>query len=233
MTESVVRCESVVRMFRTGDVEVPALRGLDLTVAENAAVALVGPPAAGKSTLLTILAGLDRPSGGAATVAGHDLVTMGRRERLRYLRRTVGVVWPDPFRNLLPYLTVAQNVAVPMMLAGRRGRRRRDRVDELLELLKVGHSRDHWVTDLTDGEKQRVAIATALANSPDLLLVDEPARWLHRAEAHEVLAAVAHANAVLGVTVIITSRDPTVAEHVQRTVLIRDGRPAGAPVDQR
>jgi putative ABC transport system ATP-binding protein len=225
MTATLVRCEAVTRTFGTGDVQVRALRGLDLTVAAGESVALVGRPASGKSTLLRILAGLDRPTEGVVMVAGHDLTSMRRQARSRHLRRTVGILWREPTRNLLPYLTAQENVAVPMMLSGWRGRRRRqDRVRELLELVKVGQCRERRPDELTRSEQQRVAIATALANSPELLLADEPAGQLNRAEAHEALAAVEHAATVLDVTVIIASRDPSVAEHAQRVISIQDGR---------
>lgn len=225
MTESVVRCTSVTHTFGTGDLHVRALNGLDLAVRAGERVGLVGPPASGKSVLLRIVAGLDRPTSGIVTVGGSDLTALGRRGRRRHLRRTVGLVWREPERNLLPYLTAEENVALPMVLSGRRGRRRRrDRVAELLELVKVGQCRGHRPAELTGGEQQRVAIAAALANSPALLLADDPAGGLHRAEAHEMLAALEHAATVLGVAVMIATRDASVSEHVQRVVRIRNGR---------
>ncbi len=234
MSEPSIECAALVRTYASGTVSVPALRGLDLTVASGELVTVVGPPASGKSTLIGVLAGLDRPTSGLARVCGRDVTALGRRQRIRHLSRTVGIVWPDPARNLLPYLSAAENVAVPMMLAGWRGRRRRqERVSELLELVKAGHCRDHRPTELTIGEQQRVALATALANSPHVLLADDPARLLHRAEAHELVATVEHAHAVTGVTVLLTGRQAGPRELAGRTIRIQHGRAASLDVDSR
>lgn len=225
MTEAHIECKSLVRIFQADGIEVQALQGLELQVAQGEMVALVGASGSGKSTLLNILAGLDQPTAGAAVVAGHDLLTMGRRDRVSYQRHTVGFVWQETSRNLLPYLTAAENIAVPMVVARRAGRRqRRQQVDELLELFGIGHIRDRPPMELSGGEQQRVAIATALANSPAALLADEPTGELDQETSHDVLAAMEHANAELGVTVLVVTHDPLVSGHVRRTVQIRDGR---------
>jgi ABC-type lipoprotein export system ATPase subunit len=225
MTDTHIRCESLVRIFTAANVEVRALQGLDLHVTKGETVAMVGASGSGKSTLLNILCGLDEPTTGVAIVAGHDLLAMGRRERVAYQRHTVGFVRQETSRNLLPYLTAAENIAVPMVVAGHRNRRRRrERVDELLGLFGIGHSRDRRPAELSGGEQQRVAIATALVNSPEVLLADEPTGKLDQDTSHEVLSAMQEANAELGVTVLIASHDPLVSGHVKSTVQIRDGR---------
>lgn len=225
MNEAQIRCENLVRIFTWEGVEVQALQGLELQVTRAEMVALVGASGSGKSTLLNILAGLDKPTAGAAVVAGHDLVTMGHRERVAYQRHTVGFVWQEASRNLLPYLTAAENVAVPMVVARRgRSRQRRERVGELLELFGLQHAGDRRPAELSGGEQQRVAIATALANAPKVLLADEPTGELDQETSHEVLAAMEHANAELGITVLVVTHDSLVAGHVRRTVQIRDGR---------
>lgn len=225
MTEPLIRCQNLVRIFKADGVEVQALQGLELQVAKGEVVALVGASGSGKSTLLNILAGLDKPTAGDATVAGHDLLTMGRRERVAYQRHTVGFVWQETSRNLLPYLTAAENIAVPLVLARRRGaRKRHHRVAELLELFGIGHTRDRRPTELSGGEQQRVALATALANAPEVLLADEPTGELDQETSHDVLGAMEHANEELGVTVLVVTHDPLVSGHVRRTVQIRDGR---------
>lgn len=228
MTAPEILCEDLVRIFTAEGVEVQALQGLNLSVEPGDLVALVGASGSGKSTLLTILSGLDRPTAGTATVAGHDLVAMSARERQVFRRDTVGFVWQQTARNLLPYLTAAENIALPMVLTCRGSSRveRRARVDELLEVLGIAHVADHRPAELSGGEQQRVAIATAVANAPQVLLADEPTGELDEATSADVLGAIRHVTAELGMTTLIVTHDPTVAEHVRRTVRIRDGRTA-------
>ena len=171
MTEPHILCTDLVRIFSADGVEVQALQGLDLRVDPGEMVAVVGASGSGKSTLLTILSGLDTATAGVARVAGHDLLTMRSRERVAYQRHTVGFVWQQTSRNLLPYLTAAENVALAMNVAGtHRGAARTQRVDELLDLLDVGGERDRRPGELSGGQQQRVAIAVALANGPLVLL---------------------------------------------------------------
>ncbi|WP_225753270.1 ABC transporter ATP-binding protein [Actinotalea sp. Marseille-Q4924] len=228
MTPPEIVCEDLVRIFTAEGVEVQALQGLNLTVEAGDLVALVGASGSGKSTLLTILSGLDRPTAGSARVAGHDLVALSARERQVYRRDTVGFVWQQTTRNLLPYLTAAENVALPMTLTPRRrpAAERRSRVAELLELLGVDHVADRRPAELSGGEQQRVAIATAVVNGPRVLLADEPTGELDEATSDEVLEAIRHMTTELGMTTLIVTHDPTVAAHVRRTVRIRDGRTA-------
>lgn len=222
--DGLVVCDNLVRVHRTDGVEVQALQGLDLVVAEGECVALVGASGSGKSTLLSILSGLDLPTAGRARVAGHDLLAMGRRERLAYRRRTVGFVWQQTARNLLPYLTALENVALPMRYARVPRRARRERAAELLGVLGIAHCRDRRPGELSGGEQQRVAVAVATANSPRVLLADEPTGELDTAGGEEVFAALRRANEDLGATVLVVTHDPLVSGQVRRTVRIRDGR---------
>src|SRR5690606_19795554 len=148
--------------------------------------------------------------------------TMSRADRVHYQRHTVGFVWQQTSRNLLPYLTAAENIAVPLVLSGAKARA--ERVDELLELLGIEHCRDRRPEQMSGGEQQRTAIAVALANSPRVLLADEPTGELDDETSAAVLEALRGASERLGVTVLIVTHDPTVSEHVRRTVQIRDGR---------
>jgi putative ABC transport system ATP-binding protein len=217
-----ILCEDLVRVFVTEGVEVQALQGLNLRVDPGELVAVVGASGSGKSTLLTILSGLDRPTAGTAVVSGTNLVTMTATERRHYQRDVVGFVWQQTSRNLLPYLTAAENVAVPLVVSG--ARRRAERADELLDVLGVADCRDRLPAQMSGGQQQRVAIATAVAGSPRVLLADEPTGELDEATSADVLEAMRHVNATLGVTTLIVTHDPTVSEHVYRTVQIRDGR---------
>ncbi|GII99658.1 ABC-type lipoprotein export system ATPase subunit [Sediminihabitans luteus] len=227
MTAPDVLCEDLVRIYATDGIEVQALQGLNLRIERGELVALVGASGSGKSTLLTILSGLDRPTGGTAQVAGTDLLAMSRRERVHYQRRTVGFVWQQTTRNLLPYLTAGQSVEVPQLLAGRSSggaRGRAARTAEMLDLLDVTHLRDRRPAEMSGGEQQRVAIAVALANGPQVLLADEPTGELDDETSAEVLEAIRRVGRELGVTVLVVTHDASVAEHVSRTVRIRDGR---------
>jgi ABC-type lipoprotein export system ATPase subunit len=206
-------------------VEVQALQGLSLRVEQGDLVAVVGASGSGKSTLLTILSGLDRPTAGSARVAGADLLTMSPRERRVYRRDVVGFVWQQTGRNLLPYLTAEENVALPMVVAGRPARAGRSaRARELLDVMGVADCADRLPRQMSGGEQQRVAIATAVAGGPRVLLADEPTGELDEATSSDVLEAMRHVNETLGVTTLIVTHDPLVSEHVRRTVQIRDGR---------
>ncbi|MFE0177810.1 ABC transporter ATP-binding protein [Streptomyces sp. NPDC059002] len=225
--DALITCDRLVRVFATDGVEVQALQGLDLLVRDGELMALVGASGSGKSTLMNILAGLDEPTAGAARVAGRDLLGMGAKERLHYRREVVGFVWQQTARNLLPYLTAIQNVALPMQLRGRSAlskRAKAERADRLLELLKVADCRDRRPHQMSGGQQQRVAIAVALANDPAVLLADEPTGELDSHTAEQIFAAFRTANEELGTTIVIVTHDQAVASEVRRTVAIRDGR---------
>ncbi|GAA4731837.1 ABC transporter ATP-binding protein [Isoptericola chiayiensis] len=219
-----ILCRGLVRIFATDGVEVQALQGLDLRVEAGDLVAVVGASGSGKSTLLNILSGLDTPTGGSATVAGTDLATMTARRRVRYQRRTVGFVWQQTSRNLLGYLTAEENVRLVLDLAGGPRRARAARAREVLDLLGVADLADRLPGRLSGGQQQRVAIAVAVANAPRVLLADEPTGELDEATSVEVLEALRSVNEATGTTTLIVTHDPTVSEHVARTVQIRDGR---------
>jgi ABC-type lipoprotein export system ATPase subunit len=224
--EGLIACDNLVRVFRTEGVEVQALQGLDLTVQDGEVLAIIGASGSGKSTLLGILSGLDLPTAGRARVAHHDLLTMKRRERLDYRRTTVGFVWQQTSRNLLPYLTALENVKLPMGYARVPRAARAGRAGDLLDLLGVADCRHRRPGEMSGGQQQRVAIAVATANEPRVLFADEPTGELDTATGAEVFAALRRANAELGVTVLIVTHDPLVSEQVRRTVRIRDGRTA-------
>jgi ABC-type lipoprotein export system ATPase subunit len=214
-------CDNLVKIYKVADLEVVALQGLDLLVNAGEMIAIVGASGSGKSTVLNILGGGDVPSAARAVVAAHDLTQMGRRERTRYRRRTIGFVWQQTAKNLLPYLSAVENVEMPMILNGSADR---ERALGLLRTVGLAERADHRPERLSGGEQQRVAIAVALANSPEVLLADEPTGELDTATSAEIFDLMRHVNASLGTTVIIVTHDPLVSEQVQRTVAIRDGR---------
>jgi ABC-type lipoprotein export system ATPase subunit len=221
-----ILCENLVKIYKVADLEVVALQGLDLSVDSGELVAIVGASGSGKSTLQNILGGVDTPTAGRVEVGGQELTALTEAERTLYRRRTVGFVWQQTSRNLLPYLTAAENVELPMTLEGVRRKDRRGRVRELLRLVGLERRAGHRPDALSGGEQQRVAVAIALANNPRVLLADEPTGELdteNSAHLFETLQAVSHE---LGVTVVVLTHDPLVSEPVERTTGLRDGRTA-------
>ena len=222
-SDALIVCDSLVRIYQTDEIEVQALQGLDLLVDEGELVAIVGASGSGKSTLLGVLSGLDAPTAGRARVAGWDLLALTPSQRLRYRRSTVGFIWQQTARNLLPFLSAAENVELPMAVVGIRRAERAQRAEELLDSLGLADRMHRRPAELSGGEQQRGAIATALANRPKVLLADEPTGELDRATGDEVFAALREVNA-LGTTVVIVTHDAGVSSQVRRTVAIRDGR---------
>jgi ABC-type lipoprotein export system ATPase subunit len=224
VAEILVESHNLVKIYKAADLEVVALQGLDLEVPIGEMLALVGPSGAGKSTLLNILGGLDAPSAGRCEVAGIDLTRITARERLLYRRRIVGHVWQQTSRNLLGDLTLLDNVMVPMVLSGYPANKRRRHAAELLELVGLGPRLRHKPDRLSGGEQQRGALAVALANNPPLLLADEPTGELDSITAQDVLALLRKLNIELGLTTIVVTHDHMVAQAMDRSVAIRDGR---------
>jgi ABC-type lipoprotein export system ATPase subunit len=222
--DALVVCDNVVRIYQAEGIEVQALQGLDLLVAEGEMIAIVGASGSGKSTLLQVLAGVDAPTAGRAVVAGNDLGDLSRAERVRYRRHVVGFVRQQTARNLVPYLTASQVVDLPQTIAGVRRAERATRTGELLEAVGVAHCADRRPDQMSGGEQQRVAICVALANRPRVLLADEPTGELDSETAQEVFDALRTANRELGATVVVVTHDAAVSGQVARTVAIRDGR---------
>ncbi len=219
-----IECEDLFKIYKVADLEVVALRGLDLAVQPGETLAIVGASGSGKTTLLNILAGYDSPSAGRVRVGDRDLLDMSGGDVEEYRRSEVGFVWQQTSRNLFPYLTAIENVSLPMMLTRTSGAERKRRAAELLELVGLADRMGHKPETLSGGEQQRVAIAVALANKPPLLLADEPMGELDDATASEILEVFRGVNTELGTTVLIVTHDPDIAYKVGRVVMIRDGK---------
>ena len=217
-------CRDLFKIYKRADLEVVALRGLNLTVRQGELVAIVGASGSGKSTLLNILAGLDRPSAGEVWVGQRDLLNVSEQSLVDYRRQDVGFVWQATTRNLLPYLKASENIGLPMALAGQPGRLRRQWSGELMKALDIGDKAGRLPHELSGGEQQRVAVGVALANQPGLLLADEPTGELDTATAIQVFEMLRTLNRDFGVTVIIVTHYPGVSQFVDRVVHIRDGR---------
>ena len=222
--ESYIICQDLFKIYKVADLEVVALRGLDLAVDRGEVVAIVGASGSGKSTLLNILAGYDTPSAGKVSVGDRDLLRMGGREVESYRRHEVGFVWQQTSRNLFPYLSALENVALPMMLTNTSPQEREERAENLLDLVGLADRAEHTPERLSGGEQQRVAIAGALAHNPPLLLADEPTGELDDATASEVLDLFGTVNQELDTTIVIVTHDPEIAYKVGRVVMIRDGK---------
>src|SRR5512141_1800155 len=227
-----IECENLVKIYKMGmengqadaSLEVQALQGLDLIITEGEMIGVVGASGSGKSTLLNILGGLDRPTGGRALVNGKDLGRLSRHALDQYRRQTVGFVWQYGARNLIPYLTAVDNIMLPMTLSGKVGKKTRARAVELLSMVGLSERMEHRLEELSGGEQQRVAVAIALANKPQLLLADEPTGELDTATAKTIYDLFRDLNKKLGLTIVIVSHDASIAKHVDRVVAVRDGK---------
>jgi ABC-type lipoprotein export system ATPase subunit len=224
MPESLVVCDNLVKIYKVADLEVVALQGLDLEVAPGELIAIVGASGSGKSTLLNILSGLDIPSAGGCVVDGNDLTRLTAAQRINYRRYIVGQIWQQSGRNLLPELSAQANVELPQMLSGVGASQRAQRAKELLEMVGLSNKLHNRPEMLSGGEQQRCAIAVALANSPKVLLADEPTGELDSVTATEIFSLLHNLNRQLGLTVITVTHDATIAAMVDRTIAIRDGR---------
>ena len=223
--EDIIICENLVKIYKTKDLEVLALQGLELNIAAGELMAIIGNSGSGKSTFLNMVGGLDRPSAGKLTVDGKNLFKLNEKELVEYKRNTVGFVWQNNARNLLPYLSACQNVQMPMRFTGGKNeRQRRERALELLEMVGMGHKKDSRLNQLSGGEQQRIAIAIALANDPRILLADEPTGSVDTKTGNYILDVFRDLNKNLGLTIVIVTHDRMLSKKVSRVVAIRDGK---------
>lgn len=220
--EPIIRCENLVKIYKTKDIEVLALQGMDINIAPGELMAIVGNSGSGKSTFLNMLGGLDRPTAGKLYVDGKNLFKMTEKELVEYKRKTVGFVWQNNARNLLPYLSAQQNVQMPMVFDNPLEKEKR--ALELLELVGMAHKKDSKLSQLSGGEQQRIALAIALANKPKILLADEPTGSVDTKTGNYILDVFRKINREMGITVIIVTHDIKLTSKVNRVVSIRDGK---------
>ncbi|GKU75933.1 ABC transporter ATP-binding protein [Paenibacillus sp. L3-i20] len=216
-----IHCEGLVKIFKTADLEVFALQGLDLQIETGELMAIIGNSGSGKSTLLNMLGGLDRPTAGKLIVDGKDMLKFKERDLVNYKRKCVGFVWQNNARNLIPYLTAQENVELPILLTGSR---KRWRAKDLLDAVGLSHRAKNKLYQLSGGEQQRVAIAIALANHPKLLLADEPTGSVDSKMSNQILDLFRELNRNMGITIVIVTHDPELAKKVDRVAAIRDGK---------
>ncbi|HOV69928.1 MAG TPA: ABC transporter ATP-binding protein [Clostridia bacterium] len=216
-----IECNNLVKIYKTKEIEVLALQGLDLQVASGEMVAIIGNSGSGKSTLLNMIGGLDKPSAGRLFVNGKDLFKMSDHDLVKYKRQDVGFIWQNNARNLIPYLNALENVELPMLINGKVNRKY---AKELLEVVGLGKKMKNRLFELSGGEQQRVAIAISLANKPKVLLADEPTGAVDTSTAAVVIDAFRKVNKAYGTTVVIVTHDRWIASGVDRVIEIRDGR---------
>ena len=221
MPETMIQAEGLVKIYKTKETEVLALQGLDLTVEEGELTALIGNSGSGKSTFLNMIGGLDRPSAGSLIVGGKNLFTMTEKELVVYKRDTVGFVWQNNARNLLPYLSALENIMLPMYLSN--AQKKKDKALELLEMVGLSSKKHSRLNTLSGGEQQRIAIAIALANSPKLLLADEPTGSVDPKTANYIFDVFTELNKQ-GQTILIVTHDVALSKKVKRVIAIRDGK---------
>ncbi len=217
----IIEVRDLRKVYRVGNVEVPALRGLDLDVKRGAFVSIVGPSGSGKSTLFHIIGGLTPPTAGHVRVAGQDLAAMSDAGRTRLRKHTVGFVFQK--FNLLPNLTARDNIAVARYISGMNSKPDPG-FEEVLRLLGIEQRLDHKPSALSGGEQQRVAIARAIVNHPAILLADEPTGNLDTENSKAVLEILRDLNERMGQTILMITHNPEAAAYGHETVHMRDGR---------
>lgn len=224
-----VYMKDLIKVYRTGKSEVIALRGLDMSLADGELVAVQGPSGCGKTTLLNLVGGIDRPTAGRIEVDGANIVDYTDGDLVEYRRNDVGFVFQ--FFNLVPTLTAEENIQLPMRLASKPGSERIARTNELLKLVGLEKRSSHRPDELSGGEQQRIAIATALANDPPLLLADEPTGELDTKTGHETLELFRRLNEEFKKTILVVTHDKRVASIAHRVMQIEDGKIVGEARD--
>lgn len=222
MAEAMVKADNLVKIYKSKDIEVLALQGLDLTVETGEFMAIIGNSGSGKSTFLNMIGGLDRPSAGKLYVDGKNLFTMSQKELVDYKRNTVGFVWQNNARNLVPYLSVLENIKMPMQFNNLKDKK--EKALELLDMVGLSAKKDNKLYQLSGGEQQRIAIAIALSNSPKVLLADEPTGAVDRATADVIFDVFKRLNKEMGLTLIVVTHDVDLSSKVERVAAIRDGK---------
>jgi putative ABC transport system ATP-binding protein len=218
----VIRLEDVTRVYKMGEVETYALRGLTLSVEEGEFTALVGPSGSGKTTALQIMGCLDKPTSGRVLLNGEDVTRLSGNQRADIRRGSIGFVFQ--FFALIPGLNAYENIELPLLLVGRNGKERRERVMELLEAVGLSDRAKHRPDQMSGGEQQRVAVARALAANPVLILADEPTANLDTENGRQVMEIMLRLNEETGTTFVCATHDPRVVSFARRVVELRDGK---------
>ena len=222
--ENIIVCDNLVRIYKTDETEVMALQGLDLSVKAGELMAIIGKSGSGKSTLLNIIGGLEKPTVGSVLFEGRDISTFSEKEMIEYRRRSIGFVWQKSILNLMPYLNVMQNL---LLYAGFNGMKKKEAYEKALSLLErvgIANRKDSFPLELSGGEQQRAAIAMSLMSEPKILLADEPTGAVDEKTKDRIQELFRAINKELGITIIIVTHDLSLADKVDRVVMISDGK---------
>jgi putative ABC transport system ATP-binding protein len=213
--------QNITKSYEMGTQVVHALRGVDMQINEGEFVAIMGPSGSGKSTLMNIIGCLDAPDSGTYTIDGTDVSHMTDDEQAKIRNKRIGFVFQQ--FNLLPRTTAVKQVALPLMYAGLNRAERTTRAQEALQAVGLGDRMDHRPDELSGGQQQRVAIARALATNPNIILADEPTGNLDTHSGEEIMQIFKHLHEEKGITLIMITHDPEIAETAERVIWIRDG----------
>lgn len=219
-----INCDGLVKIYKSKDVEVMALQGLDLNIEKGEMIAIIGKSGSGKSTLMNMLGGLERPTAGKLFINGEDLYQRTDKQMVEYRKNEVGFVWQNNGRNLLPYLNAVENIELPMQGSKRSKKEIHERALMLLDMVGLSHKEKSYPVQMSGGEQQRVAIAIALANEPSILLADEPTGAVDTKTSNHIQELFRKLNKELGITVIIVTHDMKLANKVDRVLMIADGK---------
>lgn len=222
MKEPIIKLEKVWKIYRLDQVELPALRGVDLEIASGSFVSIMGPSGSGKSTLLNIIGVLDIPTKGKIYLKNKDVSLLSEDKLSRLRGKIIGFVFQE--FNILPNLTALENVVLPMIFQGASKKERKERAKEILASLGLGDRISHRATELSGGERQRVAIARAFANDPEMVIADEPTGNLDSATGRKIMEILVDFHRKNGKTVVVVTHDPNIANYSEEIINIRDGQ---------
>ena len=230
--DNILVCDGLVKIYKTDDVEVLALQGLELEIERGELVAIIGKSGSGKSTLLNMIGGLEKPTAGRLYVDGHDLFAMSEKGLVEYRRKSVGFVWQNSGQNLFPYFTALQNVEAPLYFDHMSQKARREKAMGLLKMIGIDHRANSYPAQMSGGEQQRVAIARAVAHKPKIIFADEPTGALDTNTGLGIIKLFKELIVKEGITIVMTTHDPNLMDFGDAVYEMEDGELKYVPAEQ-